>query len=276
LYDLLNKHGRKDEYTKILGRTRGLAYAGNLLAAATGAFAIQHGYTFVLLISIVSLLISAASIILLPKTERKQSTNEAKYFQILRNGLAVVKSSPSLIYIIIFLMFTYGLGGALDEYWPLFAENAGATYSGIAIFIGLMSASQIVASLFAHKIERVANGILYSLLAAMGVLLTVASYIFTIPALVLLVLYSGVSTVLIIIYEGKLQHEALDEVRATIGSVKGFFVEIMALIVYLSFGFLANTLNYQQAFKIFGYLTIIVGVVYITRQLRRSYNKKTP
>lgn len=272
LYDLLNKYGKKDEYTKILGRTRGLAYAGNLLAAGAGAYAIQHGYTFVLLISIVSLLISAVSIILLPKIEKKQSTEEVKYFQVLRNGLAAVKSSPVLIYIILFLMFTYGLGGALDEYWPLFAENAGVPYSGIAIFIGLMSAAQIVASLFAHKLERVANGILYTLLVAMGVLLTIASYIFTIPALALLVLYSGVSTMLITIYEGKLQHEAIDEVRATIGSVKGFFVEIMALAVYLSFGFLADALNYQKAFVVFGYLTIFVGVVYLIRQLfsRRS------
>lgn len=267
LYDLLNKNNRKEEYTKILGRSRGFAYAGNLLAAAVGAYAIQYGYMSVLLFSIVSLLISAVAIILLPKVEKKQSTEETNYFHVLRNGLAAVKSSPALISIILFLMFTYGLGGALDEYWPLFAENAGAPHSGIAIFIGLMSGAQIIASLFAHKVERVSNSVLYGLLVGMGILLTAASYIFHIPALALLVLYSGVSTMLITVYEGKLQHEAANEVRATIGSVKGFFVEIMALAVYLSFGFLADALNYQQAFIAFGYLTIFVGVIYFARQL---------
>lgn len=267
LYDLLNKNNRKEEYTKILGRSRGFAYTGNLLAAAVGAYAIQYGYMSVLLFSIVSLLISALAVILLPKIEKKQSTEETKYFHVLRNGLAAVKSSPALISIILFLMFTYGLGGALDEYWPLFAENAGAPHSGIAIFIGLMSGAQIIASLFAHKVERVSNSVLYGLLVGMGILLTAASYIFHIPALALLVVYSGVSTMLITVYEGKLQHEAANEVRATIGSVKGFFVEIMAFAVYLSFGFLADALNYQQAFIVFGYLTIFVGVIYFVRQL---------
>lgn len=267
LYDLLDKNKRKEEYTKILGRAKGFAYAGNLCAAGAAAYAIQFGYTFILLMSIVSLIISAFSIMLLPKAEKKQSTEESKYFQILGTGLKTIKSKPILVYLILFLVFIYGLGGALDEYWPLFAENVGTPQYGIALFIGLMSAAQIVASVFAHKLDRVANSVLYGLLIVMGVLLTVASYIFTLPILALLIMYSGISTALIITYEGKLQHQVPNEVRATIGSVNGFFVEIMALAVYVGFGFLADIIDYQQAFIVFGYVTIFVGVVYLVRRL---------
>lgn len=267
LYDFLDKNNQKKDYTKILGRARGFAYAGNLFAAGVAAYAIQYGYTTLLLISIVSLIISAISIILLPKVEKRESTEESKYFQILGTGLKTIKSKPILIYLILFLVFTYGLGGALDEYWPIFAENVGAPQYGIAIFIGLMSAAQIIASIFAHKLDNVENTTLYGLLLTMGILLTIASYIFTLPVLLLLILYSGISTALIIIYEGKLQHQIPDNVRATIGSVNGFFVEIMALMVYLGFGFLADILDYQQAFIVFGYLTIFVGAVYLIRRL---------
>lgn len=270
LYDLLNSEGKSDKYAKILGTARGWSYAGNLCAAAVAAYAIQFGYTFVLSMSIVAIFISALSIILLPKAKPVQSTDENKYFTLLNHGLHTVRKNPALISIIIFLMFTYGLGGALDEYWPLFAENAGATLSGVAIFIGCMSAIQIVASLIAHKFEKISDRGLYGLFFVMGVILTTASYMFNISSLILLVLYSGISTVLITIYDAKLQHQAPEQVRATIGSIKGFFVEIMALAVYVVFGYLAGLLNYQNAFIVFGYVTIFVGLVFLIRQFFRG------
>lgn len=86
-------------------------------------------------------------------------------------------------------------------------------------------------------------------------------------------------TALNISYEGKLQHQTSNKVRATISSVKGFFIEIMGLVVYIGFGLLADLLDYQVAFIIFGYvynfrlLIIIIGIVYLVRPLTfRKYS----
>lgn len=270
LYDLLNSEGNSNKYTKILGTARGWSYAGNLCAAAVAAYAIKYGYTFVLSMSILATFISATSIILLPKAKPVQSTNESKYFALLNQGLYAVRKSPALIFIVIFLMFTYGLGGALDEYWPLFAENVGVTLSGVAVFVGCMSAIQILASLIAYKFEKISDKSLYALFLAMGMILTIASYMFNISSLILLILYTGISTVLITVYDSKLQHQAPEQIRATIWSIKGFFVEVMALAVYVVFGYLAGLFGYQVTFIIFGYITIFIGFIYIVAKLLRK------
>lgn len=267
LYDLLDKNGVADKYTKITGRARGFEYAGGLLAAAGAAIAIQHGYTFVLLVSIAALVISAISIISIPRTQAQRTTGEVKYFSILTESLHTIKSKPVLIYLILFLVFVNGVGGALDEYWPLFAEQIGTPDYGIAIFIGLISAVQIVASVFAHKLDNVTQKVLYGFLIALGMVLVAASYLFTLPALLLIIAFSGIATALSIVYEGRMQHQITDNIRATVGSVNGFFVEVMALMVYISFGWLADLYEYQTAFLLFGYLMIFVGLIYLVRHV---------
>ena len=61
---------------------------------------------------------------------------------------------------------------------------------------------------------------------------------------------------------GKIQNVIPTAQRATISSVKRFFIEIGVTIVYFGVGSLASLYSYQTSFLLFAWLTILVGVVY--------------
>jgi MFS family permease len=267
LYDLLKKEGASDRYSKVLGFTKVLARTGFLAASALAAITIQFGYPVILIFSIISPIIAGVAIVSLKPVEIKKSTEEAGYFNVLKSGIKTVGTNPRLIYIISFLVFMYGIGGALDEYWPVFAKAVGSPDYGIAIFVGACSVMEIIGNLIAHKLEKLPNKAMYSLFILMGILIVASAYIFNLISLALLVLYCGIDTILKTVYESKLQHQIPDETRATVSSVNGFFIEVMVFVVFIGFGAIANYTDYGQAFMVFGYVTVFIGIVYVLRSV---------
>ncbi|MEI6887066.1 MAG: MFS transporter [bacterium] len=273
IYDELKANNNEKEYTKIIGMTKTLSFIAILLASLLSSVAIPYGYTFVLIVSCIATSLSALIIFLLPNVKKIESTYEKEYFTILKQGVKDAFSSKAIVFIMIFLSLAYALGGALDEYWTLFANNAGLALEKLGILLALMSLSQSIASYFAHKFEKLPNYFFFFLFGLSGILLFFSAYIYTIPSLVLLVIFSFLFTIIHVVFDGRLQHTIPKETRATVSSVNGFLIEIGAILVFLIVGIFTQISSLRDVFGGFGILILGISILYTLFEYRKIINK---
>ena len=103
-------------------------------------------------------------------------------------------------------------------------------------------------------------------------MLLAAAGIFTAPAMLLLVLYSGLMKLVAVVFEGRLQHAIGSGQRATIGSVKSFLAQIGITALYMGFGPLAQSTSYRIAFMACGAVGAVLGMGYLVWPRRTAYS----
>jgi len=276
VYDELKAAGREGDYTKVAGRAEAVQFTGILAASVVAAPVAVLGYPALLAGSVAACAIAAATPFAFPAAQRSAAVGDIDYLAHLRLGLAQTVRTPILLGLVAFIAVTLALGGALDEFWSIFASRAGLSHSGVALFIGAMSAGQAAASVLAHRTRRLASGLFFALFAVNGALLAVAAAIFRPAAVLLLVAFSGGFKVIDIVFEGRLQAVLPAETRATIGSVKGFVVEVAVTFLYLGFGPLAQATSYRTAFLATGALIGALGLALLGWWLTRARRAPTP
>lgn len=270
IYDELKLFGEEKQFAKILGRTKTISFIAILVASALASPAILLGYPFVLVLSSIAVLISGIIIATLPKAQNAESTHEKEYFSILKQGLHTAFKNAVVFRLIIFLSLAFALSGALDEFWTIFANNSGLPKYGLGLFLGLMGASQGIASFFAHRFEEKSDKLFYFLFILSGLVLFLAGYLFSVPALLLLVLFSFLFAIIQVVFESKLHHSIDSTARSTISSVSSFLTELEALIIYLSFGFIAQFSSYRSSFLTYGVIVATFGFIYLIFSKRNS------
>lgn len=272
VYDELKANNEEKKYIKIQGIVQSLQFVAFIFAGVGATLAITFGYSFVLIISIVSLVISALSILSLPNAKKVESTGEKNYFNLLKEGLTFSLKTPTVLKIIIFISFGQALFGALDEYWSIFATESGLFKQGLGIFFVIYGLVQALASVIAYKFEKFSSRFFEFLFLFNGVLLIVASYFYKVPALIMLFVFSFLFKLIDTVANSQLQHQINNqEIRATVTSVKGFFVELIVMSFYLIFGLIANHYNYRFAFLSIGFLISTIGICYLVFNKNR-YN----
>ena len=271
LYDELKAQGRALDYTRIFGRTRAIQSGGVLLAALGAAVVARFGYGAMLVASLVSVALSFAAALSLPRAPRALAASERSYLAHLRLGLAAAFRQPAVLSILVFSAIVLALGAALEEFWPIFGAKVGLPRSIIAVFVGAQNGVEVLVSLVAYRLSGLPTRGFYALFAVGGVVLATAAGIFTPPAMLLLAIYSGLMKLVAVVFEGRLQHLIPSDQRATIGSVKGFLAQIGLIALYLGFGPLAEATSYRMAFMACGLAGITIGLGYLTvPQLRRA------
>jgi Major Facilitator Superfamily len=269
VYDELKAVGREDDYTRVAGRAEATQFVGILAASVAAAPVAPLGYPSLLIASLCACAVAAAAPWLFPKAPHGERVGDIHYLDHLKLGLRQVTHAPVLLGLVVFISATLALGGALDEFWSIFASRAGLNHSEVALFIGAMSAGQAAMSFLAHRARRLANGWFYALFAFNGLLLAIAAALFRPAAVILLVAFSGGFKVIDIVFEGRLQDALPSETRATIASVKGFVVELAVTFLYLTFGPLAQATSYRTAFLVTGAVIGVVGLGLLGRSLVR-------
>jgi len=192
------------------------------------------------------------------------------YLDHLRQGLNLSLREPVVLSILLFSAIVLALGGALEEFWPIFGIKVGLTRPLIALFVGVQSTVEMLASLIAHRVSRLATRRIYGLFTLGGAMLAAAAGLFSPPAMILLALYSGLLKMIDVVFEGRLLQAIPSDRRATIGSVKGFAGQIGVTGLYLVFGPLAQATSYRIAFMACGVAGVAVGLVYLARARGRS------
>jgi MFS family permease len=268
LYDELKAEGRADDYTRVYGRARAVQASGVVLAALGASLAARLGYRLELAASLAAIAVAVAAALSLPPAEKALAAGEQDYLTHLRLGLELSLREPVVLAILAFSAIVLALGGALEEFWPIFGAKVGLSRPVIALFVGLQSGVEMLASLLAHRVARLATRWLYGLFTLAGVLLVAAAGLFTPPAMILLALYSGVLKMIDVVFEGRLQNAIASDRRATLGSVKGFAGQIGVTGLYLAFGPLAQAASYQTAFMACGAAGLAIGVGYLASARR--------
>jgi MFS family permease len=270
LYDELKAKGREGDYTRIYGRARAVQAFAVVLAALGAAALARLGYSLELYASVAACAVATLAALSLPPADPARAAGDPGYLTHLRQGLSLSVREPVVLSILTFSAIVLALGGALEEFWPIFGIKVGLSRPLIAIFVGSQNGVEMLASLLAHRVSRLATRWIYSLFTLGGALLAIAAGLFTPPAMILLALYSGLLKMIDVVFEGRLQHAIPSDRRATIGSVKGFAGEVGVTGLYLAFGPLAQATSYQVAFGSCGVVGVLIGLVYLGRARRRG------
>lgn len=260
VYDELKAAGREGDYTRLMGRARGLGSVGMLGASLTAAALSPWGYPAMILAGFVSIAACIAAVISLPSAPKAIEAHEHDYFGHLKAGLAFTLKSPPLAGIVAFLAALWALGNIMQEFWPVFGQEVGLSLTLIAIVISGQYAVEAVVAALAHRLGFLPTWVFHVAMAVCGVILAAAAAIYTAPVMGLLVIYSWAMKAMDVVMEGRLQAEAPSHMRATIGSVKGFMAQIAILIFNASFGPVAQATSYRVAFLAVGVTAILAGI----------------
>lgn len=274
IYDELKSQNQQNLFANVLGKTKSLSFLAILIASLLSSPAIVFGYNFVLIISVFASLVSAFFILSIPKVKKITSTKEKEYFNLLKLGIKNALGEKLVFKLIIFLSLAFALGGALDEFWTLFASKSGLPNYGLGIFMAVISGAQAIASYVSYKFEKRSLNFFYILFFINGLLLFISGYLFSIVGLAFLIVFSFLFTILQTVIEAKVHHSINSGTRATVASVQGFFIEIGAILVYLGIGFFAQKYNYSVSFMTFGLLISALGIIYIILNLMRRFKLK--
>ncbi len=269
VYDELKAAGRERDYTRIAGRAEAVQFAGLLAASVLAAPLAPMGYGVLLVASLTACALAAAAALAFPKAPRSASAGDLDYLAHLHLGLAQAPRAPGVPGLVLFITATLALGGALDEFWSIFASRAGLPHGAVALFIGAMSGGQAIASALAHRARRLPTWVFHALFALNGALLAVAAAVFRPESVLLLIAFSGGFKAINVVFEARLQEAAPSETRATIGSVKSFVAEVGMTLLYLSFGPLAQAAGYRVAFLATGGLIGAIGAGLLAWRLLR-------
>lgn len=279
LYDELRSSNQQAEFTKLNGRMKSIHYVAIIvtgLGASLAAY-LQFGYSVILAVGIVSLAASSLAIILLPSAKKTEESKEKKeYFTLLKEGLGTSLTQGIILKTIIFIALSQALFGALDEYFPIFANQAGLLKSQLGLFAVVYGAVQALASFISHRFQKYSQNTLYLFFIVNGVLLVAASLLFNVPSLLLLFLFTFIFKGIDVITEGKLHHSIeSDHIRATIASVKDFFVEVAVTGLYLAFGLIAKSNDYRSGFLTVGWFVVGIGLIMILFLRQRKTTEKS-
>ena len=262
VFDELKRGGREAVFTRVLGRAHSLGLVAIIAASAGATAAISLGYGFVLEISIGSVLIASALLLLLPRAPRAGSTRERAYFALLKEGIGNAIHRPGVLHLLVFVSLGLALAGALDEYWPIFACEAGLPRYALGLFLAMATGAQALGSAIAYRFEHFSRRFFYAVFALNGVLVLIAALLMRPSSVLLIVVFSFSFKIVEVVFAGRLQRAIPSDTRATISSVRGFFVEIGAIGMYLGMGGMARVSSYRIGVLCFGLVIVFTGLLY--------------
>lgn len=271
VYDELKAFKQEKIYTKVLGRMESASNLGVVIASVGASLLIPYGYNAVIISSVFFILISLIPLSLLPEAKKVESTHEKEYFILLKQGLLVVKNSPLLIRLILFLSIAIGIDAAIDEYYNPFARELGLETQMLGYFFALVIFIDILGSLVAYKFKEYSNSVYYIWFVACGLMLLVAALFSNYFSILFLLLFTFNYRIIKLVFEGKVQDNIPTPVRATVSSVSGFAMETSALVMFFLFGLVVGEGEYRTGFMFVSLTMIAVGTMYWVQRQVRNY-----
>lgn len=266
VYDELKQADELPSYAKVTGRMQTLSLIAIALASFAASGLAHHGYSLILVLSIISVLVAGSAIYLLPRTDPAKSVEGTRYLEYLKEGIKQVGQSPKVIFIIAFMSIVAGLG-AVDEYFGLFFRDKGFTNTGIAFWTGIITLMGALGGFFAHRLVNKRFRAEASLILWAGLLFATAISPKAVAPF-LLGFYFMFLVAVQVLFNAHLQKEIADKTRATVTSVGGFTSELFALAAFGVVSVGANHINYAYGYK------LISGVVILSALLLLLYNRR--
>lgn len=276
VYDELASDRRSNEYTKTMSRIKAAEFSGMLLAFVSAYLLSINGvnYNLLLIVSVVTGVLSAGLLLLLPNVRNRQTDAIIESQpRLLKRALKIVVRDPHVRIICAWLAVIAGFIGWYEEYTPLFDSTAGIDTRYIPLVISVALVFNILASLIAPRFEK--DGIISKavLVLGAGLMVVFSTLGWWLPVIVILA-HGGLILlrVLRILLDAELQHAADGSVRATLGSIAGLLSYPLTIGVALSFALLSAHLQGFLPFRWVGF-AIILGGVLLLLSTKSSYKK---
>ena len=267
--DFLRLKGKEDEFEKVWGRGSAIRHIGIAVALSLGGVASIHSYELVLVLSALSPLITVGVALLFPPVRPVTPAQTKGYLSFLKGGIKRAFSSAILVRVFLYSAIVYATLGILEEYdQVLLSAWLGLSNSFIGLWLAIGVGISSISSFFAYKLRQAGWKVLYTIAIVTGVLLILLAFFQSLLLLGILVLLYAFSALMGVLIQGMIQREIKSDERATITSVCSLVMEGGAVVLGLSFGFIANEFGIQVGYGFFG-LVIIVYLVgqYIIRKI---------
>lgn len=259
LYEYLEDHKKVNEFTRYSGYMNAIGLIGTFLAAVGATLTVKLGYSFALMISIAALLISTGAIYFVPS----KLSNETRNDKASLGFLLIPVESTNVFRLLIFISATLALMKTLEEYIPVLGENIGINHHQIGYFVAVLSGTQAMASSIAHRFKNFSIYRLYSMMFANSLILIAATLTLHSSSIYLLLVFFFIFKIFEIVIEGKIQKQIPNSMRATMGSIKNLFSEVVTIMLLLSFGYIVDQFSKKLAFIALAILTFIIGFTVI-------------
>lgn len=270
LYDGLKANGQEAHYAKVLGSLKAISAIAILLASALASALFKLGYSSILLLSIGSLFISVIALLLATSTKTAQSTHEADYWSLFKQGITNVSQNTKLLTLVLVgAIFVGAL--AVDEYFALYIDQVNIPVNLVGYLFATYSLIQAVASVIAYRFYALkALAFLLVAFSACFVLMAFAPAYLGILLFMLLGLTASFGQ---IISNTAIQNATKNQVRATVTSVSAFLAEVVAFVVYLIF-LIVPSGQVKQGIAVLSVIVILltvgIGALFFTKVNRRK------
>ena len=262
VYDELKRLEWQSEYVKVLGRTRGLRCGGLILSSLAATALFGYGYDMLIWGSTAAVLLAFSLLLTLPEAPAVEVTSEHTYLKLLKSGMRYVVHAPAVLRLIVFVAITVTIGGVLDEYWPLFAVEAGLPKRDLGFFLAVVYAVPAASSFIAHRFEQWPTRLFCGAILLCGVLLLLAAWQMTLASIALLVIITFLIQLTDVVFDGRLQHMIPSETRATVASLRGVSIELWGILTFLAMGQIVGEGAFRVGFFAFGGTLLVFGLIY--------------
>ncbi len=265
VYDELASNGQSQKYTKMMSRIKAAEFSGMLLAFISAYLLSNNGvnYNLLLIASIITGIISAGLLALLPNVKNRQTdTIPESQPKLLGRALKTVVHNSRIRIITAWLAIVAGFIGWYEEYTPLFDSTAGIATKYIPLVISGALVLNIIASLIAPRFESDRKMSKALLILSGGLMVVFSTLGWWLPLIVLLA-HGGLILlrVLRILLDAELQHAADGTMRATLGSIAGLLSYPITIAVALTFALLSEHMQDFLPFRWIGIAILVSGAV---------------
>jgi MFS family permease len=230
VYDELEHLGAADAYGRLIGRAQAMGTSA-IMAATALAAPVMHlgGYHAVGIASVVVALLGVPVGRSFPES-RGGGRHGASYTAVLRAGFGEIRGSVAVRRCLLVVAAVSGVD-ALDEYVPLLVQGTGASGSTLPLLVLLVTAGVAAGGWLGGRGTRWAAPAL-----AVGAVCLAAGAGSGRPAgLVAVAVAFGVFQWTMVAADLRLQERISDRARATITSMAGFGVEVVAVLTFAGY-----------------------------------------
>lgn len=256
--DFLKLKEKEEEFEKVWGRGYAIRHIGIAVALALGGILSVYSYELVVVLSALSPLITVGIALLLPQVKLVTSAKSRGYFSLLKGGIRQAFSNAVLVRVFLYSGIVYASLGVLEEYdQVLLSSWLGLSNSFIGIWLAVGVGISSISAFFAYRFRYMGWKVLYIVATVIGVLLIIMAFFQSLLILGILILLYAFSALISVLIQGMIQREIRSDERATITSICSLLMEACAIVLGLSFGFIANQFGIQAGYGFYGLVILV-------------------
>ncbi|SEG76487.1 Predicted arabinose efflux permease, MFS family [Nonomuraea solani] len=236
-YEELERRGQAHRYATVMGRATSvsLVATASAIGLAVPVFA-AGGYPAIGVATVLACVLCAVTAMTLPEHRARGAAGEGRYLAILREGIAQTRADRGVLRAVLVVAFVTAIWGALEEYVPFLAAEAGVAQTTIPLLILLVWVGATAGGLLAGPAERLPARAYAVLIALAAVAMGAGAVSGHVAGFVPIAVAFGAFQLAGVLADVRLQGRITGPARATVTSVAGLGTNVVTLAVYTAYG----------------------------------------